>query len=165
MSNGSKPDKVCLGTAPMDEGWKSAALGALCFDDGEFRIAARGWTGGLRLEIDERRAGLIVTDGVPGAGDPGEDAPGVITLAGPEDVWAELLAAHPPRFYNDLFSVLNAGKLDLRADPVLYAQYYPAAMRALELLRPSVPAPASAPRAAQPGSFDSPVGRYLHLEL
>lgn len=148
----------------MDAGWNSSALSALCLADGEFRIAARGWTGGLRLEIGEDRVALTLADGVPTAADPGEDARGAITLAGPEDVWARLLAAQPPRFYNDLFSVLNAGKLDLRADAILYAQYYPAVMRALELLRPSVTEP-SLPPTAPPGSFDSPVGRYIHLEL
>ena len=49
---------------------------------------------------------------------------------------------------------------------MLYAQYYPAAMRAIELLRPAdtgtgiaVPAP------RQPGQFDAPIGRYVHLDL
>ena len=58
------------------------------------------------------------------------------------------------------------GLIDLDADPVLYAQYYPAIARALELLRPANPSirPAAAPKCLS-GSFDSPVGRYIHLEL
>jgi pimeloyl-ACP methyl ester carboxylesterase len=148
------------------ETWNSEALGALCAGDGEFRIAARFWTGGLRLQIGERSMGITVADGVATAGDPGADGPHVITLNGPEAVWAQLLAARPPRFCTDLFNLVAAGRIALRADPVLYAQYYPAVMRALELLRPADPGIArAAPPARLPGEFDSPVGRYIHLEL
>ena len=35
---------------PVTETFNSGALAALCAGDGEFRIAARHWTGGLRLE-------------------------------------------------------------------------------------------------------------------
>jgi len=150
----------------MSETWTSARLAAACAADGEFRIAARFWTGGLRLEIGERRVGITVASGAPAAGIPTADAPGVITLAGARDVWALLLAARPPRFCNDLFNLVAAGRIAVRADPVLYAQYYPAVMRALELLRPADPGVASTkPPAHSPGDFDAPVGRYIHLQL
>jgi len=150
----------------MREGWDSQALAALCQGDGEFRLAARFWTGGLRLEIGEQVTGVVVTDGVAAAGAPDRDAPGVITLTAAGMVWEKLLAARPPRFYNDLFSVVTSREVTLGADGVLYAQYYPAVMRALELLRPGHPDQAIAPGAtADPGSFDSPVGRYVHVEL
>jgi pimeloyl-ACP methyl ester carboxylesterase len=150
----------------MQESWNSQALAALCRVDGEFRLAARFWTGGLRLEIDERVVGVVVTEGAPAAGAPDRDAPGVITLTAAEPVWERLLAARPPRFYNDLFSVVSSREVTLGADGVLYAQYYPAVMRALELLRPEDPAAATAPSStARPGSFDSPMGRYVHVEL
>jgi pimeloyl-ACP methyl ester carboxylesterase len=150
----------------MPPDWTSRRLAALCLADGEFRLAARFWTGGLRLEIADRLLGVVVTAGVPAAGEPERGAPGVITLTAPEAVWARLLAARPPRFYNDLFSVVASREVTLGADGVLYAQYYPAAMRALELLRPADPDSLPAPSAARrPGSFDSPVGRYVHVEL
>ena len=150
----------------MREGWNSQALAALCRGDGEFRLAARFWTGGLRLEIGGEVIGVVVTNGVAAAGAPDRDAPGVITLTAAVAVWEKLLAARPPRFYNDLFSVVTSREVTLGADAVLYAQYYPAVMRALELLRPEGPAQATAPReTGRPGSFDSPVGRYVHVEL
>ena len=55
----------------MASSWTSQTLGALCLADGEFRLAARFWTGGLRLEIDDRAVGVAVTeigDFIPGNG-------------------------------------------------------------------------------------------------
>jgi pimeloyl-ACP methyl ester carboxylesterase len=150
----------------MQRNWTSQALAGLCLADGEFRLAARFWTGGLRLEIGERMVGVVVTAGVPAAGEPGRGEPGVITLTAAEPVWAKLLAARPPRLYNDLFSVVTSREMTLGADGVLYAQYYPAAMRALELLRPDDPDLAPPSSEARPaGTFDSPVGRYIHAEI
>ena len=152
--------------ALMSETWTSETLWTRCAADGEFRIAARFWSGGLRLEIGGRRLWLGVADGEPTDAEPKDGAPGVITLAGPEDIWAQLLAARPPRFANDIFNLVGAGRLSVRADPVLYAQYYPAVMRALELLRPADPgATAALPPARPAGSFDAPTGRYVHLQL
>jgi pimeloyl-ACP methyl ester carboxylesterase len=154
----------------MREGWTSKALAALCRSDGEFALAARSWTGGLRLEIGEEATGFVVAEGVAAEGAPAKGASGVITLTAAEEVWAKLLAARPARFYNDLFSVVASREVTLGADAVLYAQYYPAVMRALELLRPASPPPSGEAdpegvEGAKPGSFDSPVGRYVHVEL
>lgn len=150
---------------PLNANWNSQALGALCASDGEFLIAARFWTGGLRLEMSDRTIGLTVTDGAPTAGDPVAEEPGIITLTASDVVWEKLLAARPPRFYNDILNLVGS-EVSLRADRVLYAQYYSAVMRALELLRPVDPALAAAPQGTSLGrAFDSPVGRYVHLEL
>ena len=55
----------------------------------------------------------------PAAGDPGADAAGVITLTGDDEaVWAQLLAARPPRFCNDLFNLAASGRIVVGADPV-----------------------------------------------
>ncbi len=150
----------------INQTWNAGTLVARCEADGEFRIAARFWTGGLRLEIGATTVAMTVTDGVPRASDPGVGAPGVVTLSGGEAVWASLLAARPPRFFNDIFNLIGPGHLTLRADPVVHAQYYPAVMRALELLRPADPGVAVAPTTTgRSGTFDSPVGRYVHLDL
>jgi pimeloyl-ACP methyl ester carboxylesterase len=151
---------------PQTETWNSETLRARCAVDGEFCLAARFWTGGLRLQIGARMIGMTLADGALTAGDPAADAPGVIALAGAEEVWSQLLAARPPRFFNDLFNLAASGRIVVRADPVLYAQYYPAVMRALELLRPADSGVAAAQPPARPvGAFDAPVGRYVHLEL
>ncbi len=61
---------------PTDDEWAQR-----CAGDGEFRLAARYWNGGLVLRIGERRLGLTLTAGVPAAGEP--DGEGVLEYAGP----------------------------------------------------------------------------------
>ena len=146
------------------EEWTGDTLARRCAGDGEFRIASRFWTGGLRLDFGSHIAAITVTDGAVRAADPGAGAPGVITLSAAGEAWTQLLAAKPPRFYNDIGNVLALGEMQLAADPVLYAQYYPAVMRAIELLRPPL-AGAALPASVPAGSFDSPVGRYVHLDI
>lgn len=148
-------------------GLTSEALAARCGGDGEFRLAARRWRGGLRLASPAGAIGIRVDDGRVSAGAPEAGEPGVIALTADEAVWAQVLAAVPPRFYNDIFPVIGLRQMTSVADPVTYAQYYPAVMRAIELLRPAPvagPAPGAAP-ARIAGRFDSPVGRYVHLDI
>jgi pimeloyl-ACP methyl ester carboxylesterase len=145
----------------------SVGLAARCAADGEFRLASRYWTGGLRLVIDEAVAAITLTDGVVSAGDPGE-RDGVITLTGSSTVWTELLAAVPRPFFND---IAPAQAMGLRRSglELTYWQYSPAIQRAVELLRS--PATADPDKrvatrdVADPPRFDSPVGRYVHLDL
>jgi pimeloyl-ACP methyl ester carboxylesterase len=145
--------------------FRSEALAALCAVDGEFQLAARYWTGGLRLLRGEEVVALRLTNGAVAAGDPGT-GPGVAALSATPETWDQLTAAKPPRFFNDIGALIGGGAMSLSADPVLFAQYYPAVMRAVELLRPADAAVAVAtPKPAAPGTFDSPVGRYIHLTL
>lgn len=142
----------------------AGAWAAACAADGEFRLAARHWTGGLALDIGERTLGLTLSDGAVSAGVPDDDT-GLLRFSAPESVWAGLLAGLPPRFHNDLMARLTDGpELERSGDRVAHAQYYAAVMRAVELLRPAgAPRPAPATR---PGTgFDAPTGRYLHLTL
>jgi pimeloyl-ACP methyl ester carboxylesterase len=149
---------------PWDHRMTSAALARLCAGDGEFRLAARHWTGGLRLEQPSAAVGVALAGGEVGAGEPVRGAPGVVTLSAGADVWAELTAAVPPRFGNDVSLMVGSRRMTLDADRVLYAQYFPAVARAIELLRPPTPQPQSPP--AKPvGTFDAPVGRYVHLDI
>lgn len=142
----------------------SEALAKACAADGEFRLAARHWTGGFCFERPGGRWALRVQDGEVVAGNIARGDDGAIALAAAEDVWARMLAEKPPRFFNDIGNLIGGGQLTLHADPVVYAQYYPAVMRAIELLRPQ--APASAPKEKRDaGSFDSAVGRYIHLDI
>ncbi len=137
----------------------------LCATDGEFRLAARHWTGGLRLESPGGVIGLTLVGGEPRLGAPEAAGPGVIGLAAADEVWAELLAAQPKRLHNDVSLLIGMGKIASQADPVVFAQYYPAVMRAIELLRPrDVSGPAREPTRAT-GQLDAPVGRYVHLDL
>ena len=115
----------------------SENLATLCAADGEFRIASRHWTGGLRLEFGSEAACLKIEHGVVGPGDPGNGAAGVLTLRATPEVWDLLLAAKPPRLHTDISTLIVAGRLSLEGDSVLYAQYYPAVMRAIELRPPA----------------------------
>jgi len=139
-----------------------------CRGDGEFRLAARHWTGCLRLESPSGACTMEIDDGQAGMVQPPLGADGRIVLKASEETWAKLLAAKPPRLFNDLSAILARQEMTLEADPVCYAQYYPAVMRAIELLRPPMAtakkeAPLSAAKPA--GTFDSPVGRYVHLDI
>lgn len=142
----------------------SESLAALCAADGEFRIASRHWSGGLRLELGVETACVSLVQGVVTVGDPGKGAPGVLTLSAVPEVWDLLLAAKPPRFHTDISTLIVSGRMTLDGDRVLYAQYFSAAMRAIELLRPAGAAPA-APAQRSTAAFDSPTGRYIHLTL
>ncbi len=141
---------------------------ALCAADAEFRMAARFWRGGLVLGIGGETLALRLEDGDIAAGAPA-GGEGVIRYSAAEAVWSNLLAAVPPPFFNDIAPAAALG-LRVEADPVLHAQYYGAAKRAIELLRPEGAAAdifSGDMRAetAPPGSFDAPVGRYIHLDL
>ncbi|MBV9659845.1 MAG: alpha/beta hydrolase [Acidimicrobiales bacterium] len=138
----------------------SDQLAAWCGSDGEFRVAARYWNGGFRFDMADHQIQVRMLDGAPREGDPG-DTSGVVTLSGPREVWDQLISGKPPRFATDIAAALGIG-LRLGGDRLTYWQYYPALQRAVELLRPAVPARQVIEDHAQ---FDSPVGRYIHVEL
>lgn len=138
-----------------------------CAGDGEFTIAARRWTGGFRFQVGARALAVTLRDGVIEAGDPGEDG-AVVALAGDEEVWSRLAAAVPAPGYQDITPALRLG-LRRSGDELTYWQYLPALQRAVELLRdapaPAVEHPIAAHDRGATPRFDSPVGRYVHLEL
>ncbi|HZZ87832.1 MAG TPA: hypothetical protein VFE13_05800, partial [Caulobacteraceae bacterium] len=104
-----------------------------------------------RLENPSGAIGLTLTDGSAVAGVPASDAPGAIVLNAADAVWSELLAQTPKRLMNDVFLLLGQRLMTSTGDAVTYAQYYPAAMRAIELLRPPAPAAPSLPPPPKPG--------------
>lgn len=135
-----------------------------CRNDGEFRLASRHWTGSLRLEAPGGVCAIRFDDGKVGPARDSSDAKGAIVLKASDDIWAKLLSPKPPRLHNDISVLVARQDMTMQADPVCYAQYYPAVMRALELLRSPL-APARLPVAKPSGTFDSPVGRYVHLDV
>lgn len=135
-----------------------------CRKDGEFRLAARHWTGSLRLEAPGSACVVRLENGEFVAAPSPSDDKVAIVLAASEATWAKLLSSKPPRLYNDISVLIASKEMSLQADPVRYAQYYPAVMRAIELLRSPL-AQTRLPAAKSSGAFDSPVGRYIHLEI
>lgn len=144
-----------------------------CAQDGEFKLAARHWNGGFELSTGNERLQLCVVDGIPVAsafdqsGGPLDiESVGAFRLEGDEPFWSRMLAGPPPRFHTDFLAALGKGLgLSVSGDRLAYAQYYGAAMRAIELLRPSRTNMTAPPRPASAPVFDAPQGRYVHLEL
>ena len=138
---------------------------AKCQNDGEFVLASRAWSGGLELEIGTQHVTLFLDDGRLCEERP--DGSDVIRLSGSKAVWEKLLAAVPERFNNDVMAnLLQYQGLVREADPIRFAQYYPAVARAIELLRPSTESNGLTARGTKPnGAVDAPVGRYINLEL
>ncbi len=141
----------------------SGELARRAGEDGEFRLSVRHWTGGLRFEIGDAVTGLNLANGTVVAGIPGRAA-NVITLSAPADVWAPMLEPIPRPFKNAVTAMLGQG-LELDADPILFWQYLPALERAIELLRPEGATRAVADESGPTPRQDSPVGRYVHVEL
>ncbi len=141
-------------------------LAATCAADPELSLAARHWTGGLRLTVGERTTGFTVHNGAIGPGVP-EPGPGVISLAGPPEAWAPLLASTPAPFANLAVQVSRSrGGLSRQGtDELLWWQYAPAVERVGELLRAPGPARDEVTEAGPTPRHDSPVGRYVHLDL
>ena len=144
--------------------WTSESLASRCAADGEFVLAARHWRGGLRLRSNSASVAIGVDDGMPLATVPAHGGAGVIELSADDAIWSALLAATPPRLLNDIGMLLGAG-VQLEGDPIVYAQYYPAIMRVIELMRPDVAAAGPRDEARPEGSFDAPVGRYVHVTI
>jgi pimeloyl-ACP methyl ester carboxylesterase len=143
-------------------------LASACNEDGELRLAARRWNGALRLSIGDEVIGLSFDDGVARPWSTADVGVPAVELAGPASTWELLLAPRPPRFLNDVMPAEAAGALVRTGDELSYWQYFPAIARVIELLRAANGAAPNEGRtvpAATPGSFDSPVGRYVHVDL
>lgn len=136
-----------------------------CLGDGEFKLASRHWSGGIRLKVDDEVLELFLSNGMRSSTD--DHPEGMIEVSGSGDVWGKVLAANPERFHNDVMANISQGcGLQRRGEAVVFAQYYAAVMRSVELLRPSSPQPATMPHDNRPqGTIDAPIGRYVHLNL
>lgn len=145
---------------PSSEEWKSR-----CHKDGEFMLAARHWDGGLKLNIGNSTLELFLCDGE--LGDSTDNSAGVVSYSGDSEVWEKVLAEVPERFHNDLMANLSSGLgISRDGDLLVHAQYFAAAVRAVELLRPpSDKGQTMSHDAKAPGVIDAPIGRYVHIEL
>lgn len=145
-----------------------------CAGDAEFGLLARYWTGSLQLRSGEETVWLRLSEGVPtAASGPVADGPAEsrhLGVAAPTEVWSSLFEETPPPYLNDVMPAQAFG-LSFEGEPETLWQYYPALRRLIELVRqggPSSSGPGASPergRRAGAGSFDSPTGRYVHLEL
>jgi len=136
-----------------------------CRNDGEFKLASRYFDGGIRFNIGDTSMALWFENGQ--LTDTPADAQALIEYSGDAAVWEKMAAEVPERFHNDLMGAMMTGMgISRSGDPLLHSQYFGAAMRALELLRPLSPRGETAAHDARTqGTFDAPTGRYVHLEL
>jgi len=151
-----------LATTPQDQAknWADSLSG-----DGEFMWLATGWTGGLRVTVDDGPAfGFSVADGQPSGATPQASDDGVISMSAPGDAWAGLTAQLPPPLLTDVHAATYCGLRTTPAD-ILWWQYAPAIQRAVELLRPPRTSPDGSLVEKAAGSFSTPVGRYVNLDL
>ena len=140
-----------------------------CLNDGEFRLASRHWNGGVRLNIGDKTLELFLSEGAKSTTN--KNPGGMIEITGSGRVWKKVIAANPERFHNDVMANISQGcGLQRSGDAIVFAQYYAATMRAVELLRPSL-AQSEATFETMPhddrahGTIDAPIGRYVHLNL
>ena len=142
------------------------AFAARCAADPELCLAVRHWNGGLRFGIGDQWLGFTVVDGSISAAVP-EMGPDIVQVSGPADVWVPILMSPSPPF-GQLTVMVGLGDGRLRRSPtedMLYWQYAPAVERAAELLSEPL---ADRPLAFESGEtprHDSPVGRYVHVDL
>jgi hypothetical protein len=112
----------------------AVGIAARAAADGEFRLAARYWTGAVEFDFGDSNLCLAIVDGRPAAA--ASPAPGGQTfrLVAPAEVWAKVLAAVPPPFFNDIMPAAARG-MRIEAEPETVWQYYPAVRRLVDLLR------------------------------
>lgn len=151
----------------MTEGDLAERLNA----DTPFRLAARHWTGSIRLDCPPAPFEVVLRDGTvevvrPPLQDGTGSGPGSVTLSAPAEVWADLLAPDPPPGCSDLGSARGRG-LRFGGHAETAWQHYGALARLVELLRPAPAVGDAVPVVDRhrDGRWDSPTGRYLRVEL
>ena len=148
----------------MEKYWGSDELAEALAADPEFLISSRYWDGGFTFEIgDDHVINITIVDGKPSAGRAQNGK--LIEIAGPLELWTPLLMNVPPRYMNDLGTVLALG-MQLKSEPLSYTQYYPAVMRAVEVMRGETEGQTVlVDERKQSGSLDMPIGRYVHVDV
>ena len=142
----------------------SDQLLAKCKADQEFLLKCKAWNGGFKFTIDGNEAiSIKVENGQPIEGSPQED--GLLSFSGPAQLWGALFMSIPPRMINDIAVAMVIG-IEMQGDETLFCQYYPAIMRAIELMRPVNEAQTiNIDISTKTGQHDAPVGRYINVEI
>lgn len=116
---------------PFDSARLVGALAA----DGEFRIAARLWTGAIRLDSGEDAYLLRVADGEPIAFGVADDEPFDLRIGATPDQWEAMLEEVPKPMYHDLYAARTWQGVTFEGDQERWAPRYPAVRRLLEVMR------------------------------
>jgi len=114
----------------------SSRLVAALNDDGEFRVAARLWTGAIRLDSGAEPYLLTMEDGRAIDFEPAiDDDAAELRIAATPEQWEQLLAAEPRPFYHDLYAARTWQGVTFEGDQERWAPHYPAVRRMLEVMR------------------------------
>jgi hypothetical protein len=114
----------------------SSRLVAALNDDGEFQVAARLWTGAVRLDSGPEPYVLRMEGGRAVNFEPASDDEACeLRIAATPEQWEQLLAAEPRPFYHDLYAARTWQGVMLEGDQERWAPQYPAVRRMLEVMR------------------------------
>jgi len=147
------------------------AAAELAMVDGEFRLAAAGWTGAIGLVAAGAAWRMPVVDGVaesPAPTDGADLVPSadVIVVTASAAAWQDFLAARPRPPYSDLFGAQRGRMMDV-APLITDAARHNAVRRFGWLLRAAAlgepPTWPAEPRGRH-GTHDQAVGRYVHVD-
>ncbi len=104
--------------------------------DGEFRVAARLWSGTLRFDVGDRSVELAIADGLIRAATGCDRTRRCgASVSGPLAEWELLLEAVPTPTHQDLFAGILLGRFQLEGDVESFYAYYPAVRRLVDLVR------------------------------
>lgn len=106
-------------------------------NDGAFRQVSRDMALTLAVQMDGASRAIRVRDGaiqsigrfVP------TTEPVDVTVKGPEDFWTKLLSPVPPPRYQNLYAALRAETCEILGNGELYAAYFAAIVRMIDVLR------------------------------
>ena len=116
---------------PFDSARLVEALNA----DGEFRLAARLWTGAVRLDSGDDAYVVRFADGRAAAFDAWDDEDVDVRIAATPEQWELMLEAEPRPFYHDLYAARTWQGITVEGDQLRWAPRYPALRRLLEIMR------------------------------
>ncbi len=106
-------------------------------EDAEFRLKARDMALSLAIDTGAGSRLLSIRDGVLRSvhGFVPLTEPVDIVLKGSEDFWAKLLSPVPPPRFQNLYAGVRAGTCEAIGNGELYAAYFPALTRLIDVLR------------------------------
>ncbi len=106
--------------------------------DGEFRLAARLWSGSVRFDLGHHALILKMEDGriesldqIDGS----KIASADVTISAPDSDWAEMLKREPKPFFQDLMAAVSRENFKIDGDLVGFYPYYRATCRLIEIMR------------------------------
>ena len=116
---------------------KPEHLAARLDADPEFLLAARHWTGLLRLGFRRTKWQLELRDGraVGCREGDGECGPGDVEIASTEDGWRKLLAPVPEPFHHDVVAASIHEDFSIGGDIETFYAYYLAVRRVIAVMR------------------------------